>query len=68
MSFIEQKCSTIETIFFLYLQGSVVVLGGYSDWTSAPEDADLQTDLLALEEHWEIVQIDLDVESPRTAD
>ena len=38
-----------ETIYFLYLQGSVVVLKGSSDWTSAPEDAekyyiaDLQT-------------------------
>ena len=33
----------IETLFVFYVQGSVVVLGGYSDWTSAPEDADLQT-------------------------
>ena len=33
----------IETLFVFYVQGSVVVLGRYSDWTSAPEDADLQT-------------------------
>ena len=33
----------IETLFVFYVQGSVVVLEGYSDWTSAPEDADLQT-------------------------
>ena len=43
MSFNLSSDAALLKLYFLYLQGSVVVLGRYSDWNSAPEDADLQT-------------------------
>ena len=46
---LSSNAACLKLFIFLYLQGSVVVLKGSSDWTSAPEDAekyyiaDLQT-------------------------